>query len=186
MIIIQQFNKYKQMKTTAFALLFFLFISALSAQEARYEIKSAIIKKTTEMMGRKTETVQYIDNYGHKEATTGILRTVTIGDTIFTINTLSKTGTKIVRQETPVNFLKLTPEMIDKNEIKEEGREEIAGKMCIKYSMAMNLMGQQNVTSSSCMLRESSRKREFHPIPLTEPYVIVSHHTALIIQPLTP
>ena len=28
----------------------------------------------------------------------------------------------------------------------------------------------------------SSRNRELHPIPLTEPYVIVSHHTALIIQ----
>ena len=27
----------------------------------------------------------------------------------------------------------------------------------------------------------SSRQREFHPKPLTEPYVIVSHHTALVI-----
>ena len=29
---------------------------------------------------------------------------------------------------------------------------------------------------------KSSRNRELHPTPLTEPYVIVSHHTALIIQ----
>ena len=28
----------------------------------------------------------------------------------------------------------------------------------------------------------SSRQREFHPKPLTEPYVIVSHHTALHIH----
>ena len=28
----------------------------------------------------------------------------------------------------------------------------------------------------------SSRQGEFHPKPLTEPYVIVSHHTALLIQ----
>ena len=28
----------------------------------------------------------------------------------------------------------------------------------------------------------SSRQREFRPKPLTEPYVIVSHHTALVIQ----
>ena len=28
----------------------------------------------------------------------------------------------------------------------------------------------------------SSRQGEFHPEPLTEPYVIVSHHTALLIQ----
>ena len=31
---------------------------------------------------------------------------------------------------------------------------------------------------------QSSRYREFHPIPLTEPYVTVSHHTALIVQPI--
>ena len=28
----------------------------------------------------------------------------------------------------------------------------------------------------------SSRQGVFHPEPLTEPYVIVSHHTALLIQ----
>ena len=28
----------------------------------------------------------------------------------------------------------------------------------------------------------SSRQREFHPKPLTEPCLIVSHHTALVIQ----
>ncbi len=28
----------------------------------------------------------------------------------------------------------------------------------------------------------SSRQREFHPKPLTEPYVTVSRHTALVIQ----
>ena len=28
-----------------------------------------------------------------------------------------------------------------------------------------------------------SRPREFHPQPLAEPYVILSHHTAPIIQP---
>jgi uncharacterized membrane protein YkvI len=28
----------------------------------------------------------------------------------------------------------------------------------------------------------SSRQGEFHPKPLTEPYVIVSHHTALVIH----
>lgn len=30
---------------------------------------------------------------------------------------------------------------------------------------------------------KSSRQREFHPKPLTEPYVKVSSHTALLIQP---
>ena len=31
----------------------------------------------------------------------------------------------------------------------------------------------------------SSRQREFHPKPLTEPCLIVSHHTALVIQNYT-
>lgn len=28
---------------------------------------------------------------------------------------------------------------------------------------------------------KSSRQGEFHPKPLTEPYLIVSHHTALVV-----
>ena len=40
------------------------------AQEARCEIKSAVIKKTVEMMGQKIEGVQYIDDYGKKESAT--------------------------------------------------------------------------------------------------------------------
>jgi len=30
--------------------------------------------------------------------------------------------------------------------------------------------------------RMSGRQREFHPEPLTEPYLIVSHHTVPVIQ----
>ncbi len=33
-------------------------------------------------------------------------------------------------------------------------------------------------------IAKSSRQREFHPKPLTEPYVKVSLHTALVIQSL--
>jgi hypothetical protein len=32
-----------------------------------------------------------------------------------------------------------------------------------------------------CIVKKSSRQGEFHPKPLTEPYVIVSHHTALVV-----
>lgn len=38
------------------------------------------------------------------------------------------------------------------------------------------------VCISKARATRSSRNRELHPIPLTEPDVIVSHHTALIIQ----
>ena len=35
-----------------------------------------------------------------------------------------------------------------------------------------------------CCFAKSSRPREFHPQPLTEPYVTLSCHTAPIIQPM--
>lgn len=41
------------------------------------------------------------------------------------------------------------------------------------------------VFAKKAQIAKSSRYREFHPIPLTEPYVIVSNHTALIIQTYT-
>ncbi len=54
------------------------------------------------------------------------------------------------------------------------------------------ILGVENLTGRSIsslggsyMLKnggKSSRQGEFHPKPLTEPYVIVSHHTALVIQ----
>ena len=40
----------------------------------------------------------------------------------------------------------------------------------------------QEVPGSQKKICMSSRPGEFHPKPLTEPYVIVAHHTALIIQ----
>ena len=41
-----------------------------------------------------------------------------------------------------INFLNLDEKTIKKNKIKEEGQEEVAGKMCTKYSYRMLMMGQ--------------------------------------------
>ena len=38
------------------------------AQEAKYGIKSAILKKEAVTMGQKVQGVQYFDDYGRKEA----------------------------------------------------------------------------------------------------------------------
>ena len=132
-------------KKIVLATLFILSVFALSAQEAKYYgIKSAIIKKTTEVMGKKIEEIQYIDDYGAKEAhvsdaTLRIIKESTDVD----IMLKSKTGTKRVIPKSRLNFMKLTPEMIQKNELKKEGKEEVAGKMCDKYTMTMDLMGRK-------------------------------------------
>ena len=129
------------------------------AQEARYEIKSAVIKKTVEMMGQKIEGVQYIDDYGKKESATmnmpmqGVpgmflrMRTVNMGDTVYTVNMELKTGNKVVLPEKPVNYLNLTPEVKDKYNIKELGQEDVAGKLCDKYSLEVTQMGQRVSTT---------------------------------------
>ena len=135
-------------KKLVLATLFFLSVFAISAQEARYEVKSAIIKKTTEMMGLKSETVQYIDDYGAKEAIiTDGSHTIIKENMRINISSESKTGVKRALPKNRINFMKLTPEMIEENELKEESREEFAGKICIKYTMAMNVMGRK-VTST--------------------------------------
>ncbi|MDR0794774.1 MAG: hypothetical protein LBE79_01765 [Tannerella sp.] len=139
-------------KKLVFAVCLLMTVFALPAQEARYEVKSAIIQKTMEMMGQQMENIQYIDDYGSKEtivmkmtipgAGSSIeVRTINKGDTIISINMTNKTGQRTVLPEKPVNFRKITPEIKEKYELKEEGQEQIAGKMCNKYSMVVTQMG---------------------------------------------
>ena len=124
---------------------------SLSAQEAKYEFKSAIIKKSMEMWGQKIEAVQYFDDYGKMESvsmtmqiqgTNTRMRTITVGDVITVLNLENKTGNRVTMSDNQVNFLKLTQEVKDKYKVKELGEETIAGKPCKKYSMEMSQMGQ--------------------------------------------
>ncbi|MCD8495869.1 MAG: hypothetical protein LRY45_04450 [Bacteroides graminisolvens] len=63
-------------RKTATAILLLFVTIALSAQEAKYEMKSAIIKKKTDFSGQVLESTTFIDDYGKKEATEIILKTV--------------------------------------------------------------------------------------------------------------
>ena len=143
-----------------FTILLVLLGLTLSAQEARYEIKSAIISKTIEMAGQKIDGVQYIDDFGVKESITlkmpmqgvpGVfLRILTInkGDTIITANLDYKVVNTVVLPEKPINYLKLTDEVKGKYDLKEFENEEIAGKLCNKYSLVISQMGQQVLTTT--------------------------------------
>ena len=140
------------MKTKLFFTAIVLFTAfSLSAQEAKYEIKSAVIKKTMEMWGQKVEAVQYFDDYGKNESVSlnmqvqGVstnMRTIIKGDIITILNLDNKTGFRSTMPEVPINYLNLTQELRDKYKIKELGEETIIGKPCKKYSSEMNQMNQ--------------------------------------------
>ena len=120
---------------------------ALTAQEARYEIKSGIIKRTMDMMGQKSESILYFDNYGKVEASTmnfmgGSMLQITKGDTMIFVNQAERQANRMIMQQKPVNYTNLTQEVKDRSKIKELGDETVAGKPCKKYSLEMNQMGQ--------------------------------------------
>ena len=129
------------------SLLLTLIAFSLSAQEARYEIKSAIIKKEISMMGQKFETTNYIDEFGKKESADmnvngQQIRIIQEGSSIVNVNLSSKQAARMNLPEKPINYLQLTSEVKEKYNVKETGEEEIAGKVCKKYSLDVVQMGQ--------------------------------------------
>ena len=117
------------------------------AQEAKYGIKSAILKKEAVTMGQKVQGVQYFDDYGRKEASEftmkvgGVanvekhIRTIADGDKIISIDLDMKVANKATLPVKPVNYLNLTDEIRELHKIKEVGTEEILGRKCTKYTL---------------------------------------------------
>ena len=110
------------------------------AQEAKYGIKSAILKKEAVTMGQKVQGVQYFDDYGRKEASEltmkvgGVanvekhIRTIADGDKIISIDLDMKVANKATLPVKPVNYLNLT--------------DEILGRKCTKYTLEVVYGGQ--------------------------------------------
>jgi outer membrane lipoprotein-sorting protein len=129
-------------------------VIAVSAQKARYELKSAVIKKETAVMGQKFEAMWYFDDFGLKESVeitvkNGIIegvdkhvRTIVDSVSMTNVDLDLRQAQKIILPEKPLNYLQLTPEIIEKYKIKETGEETVAGKTCKKYSMEVSQMGQ--------------------------------------------
>lgn len=119
----------------------------LLAQEAKYEFKTAIVKKEISMMGQKFEAITYVDDSGKKEANEMSLanqniRAISEGETVISIDLNAKTANKTTLPEKPINFLQLTPAIREKHKIKELGKEDVIGKPCQKYSLEITMMGQ--------------------------------------------
>lgn len=141
--------------------LMFMTICGAMAQEGvkKYEIKSGMLKTSTEVMGQLTETVMYFDNYGAQQVTKMNMEVPGMGE--MEISTIAKDGkTWMVNhtmkqvQEIPdqgmteLNFTALTDEVIAEYKVKETGKETILGKECTIYTCEVVAQGQKaSVTS---------------------------------------
>ena len=128
--------------------------NAQAPANAPYGVKSGVITMSMDMMGNEMITETYFDNYGLKTAQVseggfmggeGKTRTITDKDGAqIRINEAEKTATKFPAggmgfgmggNRPQINWNKLTDQVKKENNIKELGKETIAGKECTKYSM---------------------------------------------------
>lgn len=144
-----QQNTMSMKRLCSFSMALFFSVSMLFAQSGPhiYGIKSASLKIVTEMMEQKVEGDVWFDDYGAVQATV----TKVAGTAINTIIREGKTysvdyAAKQVRespiQQESINYLNITDEVIEKYNLKVIGKDTVAGKECIKYSMVISQMGQ--------------------------------------------
>ncbi len=130
---------------------------------APYGVKSGVITMSMDMMGQEMITETYFDDYGLKVAQVseggfggqGKTRTITDKDGAqIRINDEAKTATKFPaggpgggmragRATSTINWKNLTDQVKKENNIKEVGKETVAGKECTKYTMTIDMMGNQ-------------------------------------------
>ena len=124
-----------------------------AAQEKIYSVKSGKVTMEMDMMGQKIVQQNYFDDYGVKQATVmemmgQKMRSIEVDGKNVMIDDAAKTAISMpgmgpqMGGNNKINFLNLDEKTIKKNKIKEEGQEEVAGKMCTKYSYRMLIMGQ--------------------------------------------
>ena len=120
-----------------------------AAQEKIYSVKSGKVTMEMDMMGQKIVQQNYFDDYGVKQATVmEKMRSIEVDGKNVMIDDAAKTAISMpgmgpqMGGNNKINFLNLDEKTIKKNKIKEEGQEEVAGKMCTKYSYRMLMMGQ--------------------------------------------
>ena len=141
-------------RKTATAILLLFVTIALSAQEAKYEMKSAIIKKKTEFSGQVIESTTFIDDYGKKESTEIIFKngmgpgvdksmmTIMDSTSVITVDMDTKVANRVNLPTKPINYLQISDEIRDQYKLKEAGEEEIGDKTCKIYTLEISQMGQ--------------------------------------------
>ncbi|MCD7937233.1 MAG: hypothetical protein LUG98_10265 [Tannerellaceae bacterium] len=125
----------------------------LPAQEAKYELKSAIVEKESTAMGQTMEITWYFDDYGKTESIfttielpaalggTKNLMVLSKGDDVVTIDLDENKGQRTPLPEAPINFSMLTPEIMQSYNMKETGTGTILDKPCSIYELQREEMG---------------------------------------------
>ena len=134
-------------------------ITASFAQEKRYGIESAILKKNTTVKAQGIEqnvsAIQYIADYGRKESTEMLMdmqgKTITIFTMVkdgylYTVNMAEKQGTKMKTSENS-NFMNFTEELKEKYQLSdvveiENDNIQFLGKECKSYEFTATINGQ--------------------------------------------
>lgn len=141
-------------RKTATAILLLFVTIALSAQEAKYEMKSAIIKKKTDFSGQVLESTTFIDDYGKKESTEIIFKngmgpgvdksmmTIMDSTSVITVDMDTKVANRVNLPTKPINYLQISDEIRDQYKLKEAGEEAIGDKTCKIYTLEISQMGQ--------------------------------------------
>ncbi len=140
------------MKKTWFVMMLLIAaVGMITAQEAKYEIKSGIVKKVSNVMGQKVESILYFDDYGKMEAvettvnvagTEKNMRTLDEGNSIASIDLDAKTVQRMEKPDKLDNFLTLTDEQKEKYKYQELGEETFLHRPCKKVSLELTEMGQ--------------------------------------------
>ena len=140
------------MKKTWFVMMLLMAaVGMITAQEAKYEIKSGIVKKVSNVMGQKVESILYFDDYGKMEAvettvnvagTEKNMRTLDEGNSIASIDLDAKTVQRMEKPDKLDNFLTLTDEQKEKYKYQELGEETFLDRPCKKVSLELTKMGQ--------------------------------------------
>ena len=109
--------------------------NAQAPADAPYGVKSGVITMSMDMMGNEMITETYFDDYG--------LKTAQVSEGGF-MGGEGKTRTITDKDGAQINWNNLTDQVKKENNIKEVGKETIAGKECTKYTMTVDMMGNQS------------------------------------------
>ena len=149
------------MKRTVLSIIMVTVVLTVSfAQEKRYDIERAILKKNSVVvmggMQQVISSVQYFDEYGNKESSESVTNMAGQSLTMFSMvkdgyvysaNMTTKQGTKInmaamMDDYKTVNYLNLTDEVKKKYQIEVRGNEKFFGKECNRYDLTVKIQGQ--------------------------------------------
>lgn len=125
-----------------------------SNNQGPYKIEKGTITYEMETMGMKSIINLYWKDFGKTSCNETIIEMMGVKSTnvvltkdgyVISYDLTSKTGRKtLIPNETSVDYGNLNTEMMQKMNIKEEGKEDILGKPCVIYSM--DYMGMKSKT----------------------------------------